>query len=56
MDKDAVLPMEVVVPPLRFAKQSLTLEEYREAMFMELKSADNNKMQAPNDGAKGQNN
>ena len=42
---DVVLPMEVVVPSLRVAKQNgLTLEEYNEAMIMELKNIDEERM------------
>ena len=46
---DAVLPMEVVVPSLRVAKQNgLALEEYNEAMIMELENIDEERMQALN--------
>ena len=46
---DVVLPMEVVVPSLRVAKQNgLTLEEYNEAMIMELENIDEERMQALN--------
>ena len=47
--KSAVLLMEVVVPLLRVSKQNnLTLQEYIEAMMMELESADDRRMQAFN--------
>ena len=46
---DAVLPMEVVVPSLRVAKQNgLTPEEYNEAMIIELEGVDEERMQAFN--------
>ena len=46
---DAVLPMEVVVPSLRVAKQNeLAPEEYSQAMMMELEELDEQRMQAFN--------
>ena len=47
--QDAVLPIEVVVPSLRVSrKNGLTLQEYSETMMMELKSADDRRIQAFN--------
>ena len=44
-----MVPMEVVVPSLRFSrKNGLTLQEYSEAMMMELEYANDRKMQAFN--------
>ncbi|XP_012092511.1 uncharacterized protein LOC105650248 [Jatropha curcas] len=46
---DAILPMEVVVPSLRVAKQNgLTLDDYTWAMAMELKELDEAHVQAFN--------
>ena len=47
--QDAMLPIEVVVPSLRFFKQNgLTPQEYSEAMMMELESTDDIRIQAFN--------
>lgn len=46
---DAVLPMEVVVPSLRIARQNnLRPEDYTEAMITELEDADDLRLQADN--------
>ena len=47
--QDAVLPMEVVVPSLRVSKKnSLTTQEYSEAMMRELESIDDGIIQGFN--------
>ena len=48
-EQDVVLRMEVLVPSLRVFKQNgHTPQEYSEAMMMELKSADDRRIQAFN--------
>ena len=47
--QDVVLLMGVGVPSLRFSmKNGLTLQEYSEAMMMELKSVDDRRIQSFN--------
>ncbi|XP_075515606.1 uncharacterized protein LOC142550255 [Primulina tabacum] len=46
---DAVLPLEIMVPSMRVAKQNeLSLEHYNEAMIMELEELDELRIQAYN--------
>ncbi|XP_021658287.2 uncharacterized protein LOC131180179 [Hevea brasiliensis] len=46
---DAVLPMEIMVPSLRVARQhGLTPDDYTQAMVMELEDLDETRMQALN--------
>ncbi|XP_073035274.1 uncharacterized protein [Primulina eburnea] len=46
---DAVLPLEIMVPSMRVAKQNeLSLEHYNEAMIMELEELDDLRIQAYN--------
>ncbi|XP_038679450.1 uncharacterized protein LOC119980728 [Tripterygium wilfordii] len=46
---DAILPMEIVIPSLRVARQnSLTVEDYSEAMVMELEKVEEDRIQAFN--------
>ncbi|XP_038679461.1 uncharacterized protein LOC119980737 [Tripterygium wilfordii] len=46
---DVVLPMEIVIPSLRVARQnSLTAEDYSEAMVMELEQLEKDRIQAFN--------
>ena len=44
--KNAILPMEVVVPSLRVSKQNGLTQEYSETMMMELESTDDRRIQA----------
>ena len=46
-EHDAVFPMEVVVPSLRVSRHNgLNLQEYNEAMVMELETLDGKRLQA----------